>query len=805
MLTVGTPLDGGPFVDGGSRFGEDGAVCRATGLLTVLAVVSLAIGCGDDRAASGTDSDPGTTGQPGATTIPLPPTSGLATSDSGTSGSTGAVDSTASGTDSTGVAPSGAWDVEVFSGAATRVELWIFVGPHDGTPALIVPLDDDGSGNWSTSVPEQDLRDEGVETIYYGFRAWGPNWPYDPSWEPGSSAGFVADVDGEGNRFNPNKLLIDPYARELSHDPQSVEQGGYDVYASGPEHRLLDSAARAPKSIALTDPPPLPAGPERSFADDVVYEVHVRGLTFADAAVDEECRGTYAAAASKAAHLADLGFTAIELLPVHETDNDRNDLAQGGDNYWGYSTINYFAPDRRYACDRSPGGPTREFREMVQAFHAQQIKVFIDVVYNHSVETDTWGSPDTAAIFSMRGLDNANYYETTEDGMGYVNNSGVGPNLNVAREPTQRLILRSLRYAHEVLGVDGFRFDLASVLGNRCATDCFEFSDTGLLHDIAQMARAPQGGAGVDLLAEPWGIGPGTYQLGNFPSGWSEWNGQFRDVIRRDQNRYDAEDVSPGDIVRKLQGSPELFADDGRTPAASVNFLVAHDGFTLYDLYSCDDKVNDQDWPFGPSDGGSDQNYSRDWGDAFARRKVARSGVALLMSAAGVPMLGGGDEFLRSLRCNNNPYNLDSPANWLDWEQRETESDFADFVRSMIAFRGRHPSIARNDDFYVEARWLDDGGAEMDADYRNNASLHFVAMYLPTGAVAGETVEAIYLGYNGWEGAITATLPSPPVGTQWFLAADTNVAQPVAAPRGQSALEDEVLVADRSVVLAVAR
>ncbi len=768
--------------------------------MVCLPALVVLLGCGDDGTGLSTNSEAGTTGQTSATTIPAPSTSTSSTP--GGTGGTGDTDGTGS---STGSQPFEAWEVEVYSGAATRVEVWIFAEAHDGTPVLTASLENDGRGNWSTAFGEEELQDAGLETIYYGFRAWGPNWPYDPTWEPGSIAGFVADVDSDGNRFNPNKLLIDPYAREISHDPQSVEHGGYDVYASGPDYRLIDSAQRVPKSIALVDLPALPAGPERPFTEDVVYEVHVRGLTFADTSLDEGCRGTYAAAASKAEHLANVGFTAIEFLPIHETDNDRNDLVNGDDNHWGYSTINYFAPDRRYACDKSPGGPTREFREMAEAFHAAGIKVFIDVVYNHSVETDTWGSPDTAAIFSMRGLDNANYYETADGGLGYVNNSGVGPNLNVAREPTQRLILESLRYAHEVLGVDGFRFDLASVLGNSCETDCFSFSGTGLLSDIALTARDARGGAGVDLLAEPWGIGPGTYQIGNFPQGWSEWNGQFRDIIRRDQNRYDDENVSPGDIIRRLQGSPDLYADDGRGPVASLNFLVAHDGFTLHDLYACDDKANDQKWPYGPSDGGSDQNDSRDWGDAFARRKVARSGVALLMSAAGVPMLNGGDEFLRTLQCNNNPYNIDSPANWLDWEQTQTESDFVDFVRSMTSFRARHPAIARNGDFYLDARWLDDSGLDMDDSYRTNTSFHYVGMLLPTAGVEGETADAIYLGYNGWGGSITANLPPPPAGTQWYLAADTNVAQPVAEPAAQTTSGGQILVADRSVVLLVAR
>jgi isoamylase len=393
--------------------------------------------------------------------------------------------------------PLGPWTVGVDSTRATRVEVWVYADPHDAEPVLTEVLEPVSDTRWEVIIDGEALRDAGVETIYYGFRAWGPNWPYDPAWEPGTEVGFIADVDAEGNRFNPNKLLIDPYAREISHDPQTIEEGGHAVFASGPDRRQLDSGRRAPKSIVLPELEPLPPGPDRPFSRDVVYEVHVRGLTRNDPAVEEACRGTYAGAATRAEFLAELGVTAVEFLPIHETDNDHNDREEGaeGDNYWGYSTLNYFAPDRRYACDKSPGGPTREFREMVEAFHAEGIKVYIDVVYNHTGETGTWGVSDTAAIFSMRGLDNAAYYQLSEDGLGYVDNSGVGANLDVTSPLAKQLVMESLRYAHEQLGVDGYRFDLAAVLGNQCSAGCFEYGQQGLLTEIAEaFARPDEGG-----------------------------------------------------------------------------------------------------------------------------------------------------------------------------------------------------------------------------------------------------------------------------------------------------------------------
>jgi glycogen operon protein len=691
---------------------------------------------------------------------------------------------------------------------ATRIEVWVFAAADDGVPVLVAPLQRNGESRWEVTIDGAELDEAGVDTIYYGFRAWGPNWPYDESWEPGTEVGFVSDVDDQGNRFNPNKLLIDPYARELSHDPQGIDEVGYDVFGTGPERRALDSAARAPKSIALPSLAPVAPGPSRSLGEDVVYEVHVRGLTRNDPQVEEACRGTYAGAATRAEYLAQLGVTAIEFLPIHETDNDHNDREEGasGDNYWGYSTLSYFAPDRRYACDKTPGGPTREFREMAQAFHDAGIKVYLDVVYNHTAETGTWGSPDSAVVFSLRGLDNATYYELSDDSMGYVNNSGVGANLDVTQPLGRALVVDSLVYAHETLGVDGFRFDLAAVLGNQCPSGCFQFGHEGLLTEIAELARPLEGGEGVDLLAEPWGVGPGTYQIGNFPTGWSEWNGMFRDALRRDLNRFGLESVTPRELLARMRGSPDLYGDDGRTAQASVNFLTAHDGFTLYDLYACNDKVNDQPWPFGPSDGGSNDNYGLDWGDADARRKLARTSVAWLMTAAGVPMLRGGDEFLRSTQCNNNPYNLDSPGTWFNWEQVGNEADFTEFVRAMIAFRRRHPALTAATDFRGAARWLDPDAGDVDDAYLDEPSLHFLAMELPTTDVQGEPAEAIYAAYNGWSSSIDATLPEPPAGTAWYLAVDTGEAGPAAVvePDAQDVVQ-AVTVRDRALVLAVAR
>src|SRR5436190_1154274 len=307
---------------------------------------------------------------------------------------------------------------------ATRIEIYLYSRPTGADEAAHLALDrDTATSVWSTTLPVARIRGEfGIAgAIYYGFRAWGPNWPFDPTWTKGSKAGFIIDVDENGNRFNPNKLLFDPYARELSHDPVTPAQHDGSIYASGPDHFLQDSGRVAPKGIVLPKQPGgIGAKPTRALKDDVIYEVQIRGLTNADASVPKPLRGTYAGAALKAAALQGLGVSAVEFLPVQETQNEANELipnSANGDNYWGYATLNYFAPDRRYSSDKSPGGPTREFQRMVKAYHAAGLKVFIDVVYNHTGEGYAYHPDDTRTynLLSWRGLDNPTYYSLTGD------------------------------------------------------------------------------------------------------------------------------------------------------------------------------------------------------------------------------------------------------------------------------------------------------------------------------------------------------------------------------------------------------
>jgi glycogen operon protein len=701
----------------------------------------------------------------------------------------------------------------VYSSRATRIELDLYPAASGVPEAAKYVLTQDANDVWSVTVPVSALRAAGVSgTVYYGFRAWGPNWPYDPAWTKGSTTGFVSDVDAAGNRFNPNKLLFDPYALELSHDPVNPNNSDGTVYASGEKYRALDSGSVAPKGIVLPmDGSSVGARPVRAQKDDIVYEVHLRGLTENDPDVPAPYRGTYRGAALKAAYLAGLGVTAVEFLPLQETQNDANDVRPGstdGVNYWGYATLNYFAPDRRYAYDRSPGGPTREVKAMVKAFHDAGIKVFIDAVYNHTGEGGAWNGNDktTYNLYSLRGLDNPTYYALTADLQYSWDNTGVGGNFNTYNPIAQNLIVDSLAYWRDTIGIDGFRFDLASVLGNTCQHGCYNFDkldpNTALNRIVRELKPRPAGGgSGIDLIAEPWAIGGNSYQVGGFPSGWSEWNGLYRDSMREAQNQLGVEAVTVATLASRFSGSSDLYQNNGRQPWNSVNFMVAHDGFTLKDLYSCNSPNNKQAFPFGPSDGGSTSNHSWDQGGAAAdERRAARTGLAFLMLSAGTPMITGGDEHLRSLQCNNNPYDLDSAGNWLSSSFTADQANFHNFVQRMIAFRKAHPALRpqtwysgadTNGNGIPQLQWYAPNGTMADQTYWNDPANHAIAWQID-GTEFGDPAAALYVAYNGWSGGVNVTLPSPGSGKSWYRVTDTcnwaDGPDTAAAPGSESAI-----------------
>lgn len=707
----------------------------------------------------------------------------------------------------------------VYSSRATRVEVWLYKSGSGAQEVVRYVMTKDAASNvWSKTASVATLKNTyGITgTVYYGYRAWGPNWPYNSTWTKGSGIGFISDIDAAGNRFNPNKLLIDPYALEISQDPNTASCPDGTIYASGTAHRNKDSGACAAKGLVLA-PITTPTGtkPVRAFKDDVIYEVHVRGLTMNDASIPAAQRGTYAGAALKAGFLASLGVTAVEFLPVQEAQNDTNDVdpnSTSGDNYWGYMTLSYFAPDRRYASDKSAGGPTREWRAMVKAFHDVGIKVYIDVVYNHTGEGGAWGGSDGLTVYNLlswRGLDNPTYYSLTSNYQHSWDNTGVGGNYNTRNLVAQNLIVDSLAYWRDALGVDGFRFDLASVLGNTCQHGCFNFDKMDAGNALNRIAgelppRPAGGGSGVDLIAEPWAIGGNSYQVGGFPAGWSEWNGLYRDAIRKKQNKLGLEVVTMGTLATRVAGSSDLYGDDGRKPWHSVDFIVAHDGFTLNDLYMFDAKQNNQPWPYGPSDGGEDHNNSWNQGGIGAdQRKAARTGMALTLLSAGVPMMGGGDEALRTVFGNNNPYNLDSAANWLHWTRTTSEQNHQTFTSRLIAFRKAHPALRpaafysgadTNGNVMEQLRWFKPDGAQADATYLDSTSNHALAWRID-GSEFGDSASAIYIAYNGWSGQVNFSLPWPGNGKQWYRVTDTATwnegADSVALPGAETLIGGE--------------
>lgn len=586
----------------------------------------------------------------------------------------------------------------VYSANATKILLEIY-SEKSGVDAIYDYWLEKGDDNYWRAELNGNLTNN-----LYAFRAWGPNWEFSEDWTRGNSeAGFVSDYDTNGNRFNPNKVLFDPYAKELSHDksnPEILASVDTGIYGSGADEeygtirRNFDTGKFAPKSVIINDSTNYGTKPRIEQKDALIYEAHVRGLTnhsssanlssilsgfdgFENVAdIPDNKRGTYAGAALMAPYLKALGINTIELLPVHETDNDCNPDDGSGGNFWGYMTFGYFAPDRRYSSDKTYGGPTREFKEMVKSFHDAGIEVYLDVVYNHSGEGGYWSSEhkEKADLLSMKGLDNSSWYCICEDGAGFWETTGCGNNLRCDTPMVRQFILDSLGYWIDIMGVDGFRFDLAPVLGREQNGNGWSFSQSATtIKDIASLGEDRN----VEMIAEAWDCQyPEGYQVGQFPNGWGEWNGRFRDSLRKYVGAGNA--TEQGGITNYINGDYNNFYDQGGAHK-SVNFVVAHDGFTLADLCSYEGAGNAQNstltWPFGPSDGGNGDNNSLSFGTEQAnKRQAARNYIALQMISRGVPMIVYGDEFSRTQNGNNNPYNIDSVATWNNYNMINTSS-----------------------------------------------------------------------------------------------------------------------------------
>ena len=595
----------------------------------------------------------------------------------------------------------------IFSESATKVELCLFDGPESEAESQRIILPEKTNQVWHGFLP--DVRPGQI----YGYRVHGPDQP------------------SIGHRFNPRKILLDPYAREIARDLE---------WNSAVLDRESDTAAVAPLA-RVVDAKPLTGSdrlPRTPWHKTVVYELHVKGFTRQHPRVPEHLRGTYAGLASDVAitHFRDLGVTAIELMPVHYHIEEYFLAERGRTNYWGYNTLGFFAPDPRYAAS-GPEGAVDEFREMVHRLHDAGIEVVLDVVYNHTAEGN-----ENGPTLSFRGIDNRAYYRLEGSGTGYVDFTGCGNSLNVGHPRTLQLIMDSLRYWATEMMVDGFRFDLASAL----ARELWEVDRLSSFFDIIQQDPIL---SEVKLIAEPWDIGPEGYQVGNFPVLWTEWNGKYRDCVRC---FWKGDGGTVGELASRLAGSSDLYAHNGRRPSASLNFVTAHDGFTLRDLVSYNQKHNEangeenrdgtndnQSWNCGVEGPSEDPEINA------LRARQQRNLLATLLLSQGVPMLLAGDEFGQTQRGNNNAYCQDSPVAWLDWDLSSGQRDLLDFTRCLLRLRNTQPVFRRrhffqgrpiHGDEIKDLYWLKPDGTEMsDVDW-NTPHVRCIAMVLPGDQIA---------------------------------------------------------------------
>jgi glycogen operon protein len=555
----------------------------------------------------------------------------------------------------------------IFSEGATQVDLCLF--DADGKQTDCVTLRERTAHVWHGLLC--DIKPGQL----YGYRVHGP-------WEP-----------EKGRRFNPAKLLIDPYAKAISGKVDwKAPIFGHDA-ASGNDLKMdtQDSAAGVPKSVVIESKFDWEGDyrPDLPLADSVVYEVHVRGFSMRNPAIPENLRGTYAGLSHEVSisYFKELGITAVELLPIHHFIDEGHLVDKGLTDYWGYNTLGFFAPMSRYSSSGDVGGQVNEFKQMVKAFHRAGIEVILDVVYNHTCEGNQLGP-----TLSWRGLCNSTYYRLMENPRYYMDYTGTGNTLNVRDPQVLKMIMDSLRYWVTEMHVDGFRFDLASTLAR-------ELHDVSKLSPFFDIIHQDPTLADVKLIAEPWDVGEGGYQVGQFPVLWAEWNGKYRDTVRRFW-RGDPSELS--DFAYRLTGSSDLYQSDGRKPYASINFVTAHDGFTLCDLVSYNQKHNEANQDNNRD--GADNNDSWNMGaegptddkaiNALRERQM-RNFLATLMLSQGVPMLAGGDELARSQRGNNNGYCQDDEMTWYDWNLDEPRKRLLEFTARLIHLRLTHPNLHR--------------------------------------------------------------------------------------------------------------
>ena len=659
----------------------------------------------------------------------------------------------------------------IFSEHASRVELCLFDSVDADSESLTIPLTEQTDMVWHGYLP--DVRPGQL----YGYRVHGPYAP------------------DRGHRFNPHKVIMDPYAKVVGrtvrwHDSLFGFRAGqddstFDERDSAPYAPL---AAVADTAFTWGDDRPL----RTPWHETLIYELHVKGFTELHPDVPEALRGTYLGLGSEPAirHLTSLGVTAVELMPVHHHTDEWHLVQRGLRNYWGYNTLTYFAPDVRYATQSSPLEAVREFKMMVRALHAAGLEVILDVVYNHTAEGNHFGP-----TLSLRGIDNASYYRLQPNAPRFYEDfTGTGNTLNMRSPCVLQLIMDSLRYWVTEMHVDGFRFDLASAL----ARELHAVDNLGAFFDIIhQYPILSQ----TKLIAEPWDLGEGGYQVGNFPTKWTEWNGKYRDTVRRFW-RGDGRVVS--ELATRLSGSSDLYEQSGRRPYASINFITAHDGFTLADLVSYNTKHNEANGE-NNADG---ENHNLSWncgveGPTDDRRilelraRQRRNLMATLMLSVGVPMLSGGDEMGRTQRGNNNAYCQDNEISWTAWPSTPEQRDMLHFTRRVIRIWKEHAVLRRRKFFQgrrirgaevADIAWLDPNGAEMTDEMWNSPDVRALGVRFNGDAIQevderGEriTSDTVLVMLNAGTQAVSFALPATAPIERWDTLLDT--ADPWALPR----------------------
>ncbi|MCP2043851.1 glycogen debranching protein GlgX [Pontibacter sp. HSC-36F09] len=651
----------------------------------------------------------------------------------------------------------------LYADNATGVELCLFNSIEDESESVKIKMNERTHQVWHAYLPEIKPGQ------MYGYRVHGP---YDPA---------------NGHRFNPNKLLIDPYAKAISgtidwHDSLF----GYEVGGSEEDLEMstLDSAPFIPYSVVVDPnydwegdkPPKIP------YHKSIIYEAHVKGFTKLHPDIPEEIRGSYAAIGHPVTikYLQELGITAIELMPVHHFITDRHLADNGLTNYWGYNSIGFFAPDVRYSSSGTLGEQVVEFKNMVKALHKAGIEVILDVVYNHTGEGNHMGP-----TLSFRGVDNSSYYRLVEeDKRFYMDYTGTGNTLNAMMPTVLRLIMDSLRYWILEMHVDGFRFDLAATL----ARELHEVDRLGSFFDIIHQDPVI---SQVKLIAEPWDIGEGGYLVGKFPPGWAEWNGKYRDCIR---DYWRGEESTLGEFAERFTGSSDLYRDDFRRPTASINFITAHDGFTLHDLVSYNEKHNEANG----EDNNDGESHNRSWNCGAEgptedkkiielRDRQKRNFLTTLFLSQGVPMLVAGDEISRTQQGNNNAYCQDNEISWINWLNADKE--LLAFTQRLIELRRNHPVFCRRRWFQgqpikgvgvEDIAWFQPDGSEMTEERWNHDSAKSLGVFLNGRGLhsvgpKGEQIidDSFYLIFNAHHEDVDYIIPEARYGAQWTKILDT--------------------------------